>query len=34
MAKVKKLIDLDNLPTDKMTEEKIEEQSVKGLMEK
>ena len=34
MAKVKKSIDLDNLPMDKMTEEKIEEQSVKGLMEK
>ena len=34
MAKVKKSIDLDNLPMDKMTEEKIEEESVKGLMEK
>ena len=34
MAKVKKSIDLDNLPMDKMTEEKIEKQSVKGLMEK
>jgi len=34
MAKVKKSIDLDNLPMDKMTEEKIEKESVKGLMEK
>ncbi len=34
MAKVKKSIDLDNLPMEKMTEKKIEEQSVKGLMEK
>lgn len=34
MAKIKKSIDLDNLPMEKMTEKKIEEQSVKGLMEK
>jgi hypothetical protein len=34
MAQVKKSIDLDNLPEEKMKEEKIEKQSLKGLMEK
>ena len=34
MAKVKKSIDLDNLPMSEMKEEKIEKQSLKGLMEK
>jgi len=34
MAQVKKSIDLDNLPEEKIKEEKIEKQSLKGLMEK